>query len=1445
LAETAAPRKISPTDVSQFIRLDQCERYLRLRLYERAVGQRFLYDYDVAPQSIPPILTKSGADFEQVIEADIGMGDAAIDCPTRAGSSAARGDDNMFVLEQARDLRVGSVCFLFQPRLVVDLDGWLVRGDVDILRLERQADGTLHAMIADMKSSTSAKLEHRLQVAFYHEMLARLFDREGIVCEEIQTSILYRGPASGTAGLRPKEAALQAQQRTLAQTYFHTDAALLDIVSNPEDYRDSVRDLVTGSDSLATRVSQAEFAELPYHLTYKCDGCLYNEFCMKWSAEHDDLSLLPSITENDKKVLCKMGVTTTRELATLKDFVSPDSKELVPAPRKELLVRQLGAAWPVGPRLDELVHRARRYRAWKKEPLRSLSYIPSKGYGSLPYCAPDHNPNLVRIYIDAQHDYLYDRLYMVGALVVGCEQGVEVPERRRSVVALTDGPPETSAQEEQLFVEWIAATIRAVREVAAPDESGQPSAPLHLIFYNSFEQRLLLDGLSRHFAAILGATPLYDFMTQIAAFDSSIATFLDKEIRELKNYPMVCQSLQAVAAYLRFDWNAGQPFRQIFRTRMFDFWGKLDDPDLADPWYTSRARFNSQIPLEYAYAAWGQLPLPSAGATDEFASYRDVTLALLRDFHARRLEALEHITHDFSGNKQTVKTSFSLPDLTTFTQKARTPAQALDEFVTIERHVELAAWKSARLLPPERRVLAGTTLLVRYNESDQAPELLTTLRENERRRALRQQYVADFLAANPKRKRATLTPAQQAETEQLPLPAPYRLRLDLTDVDCDLEQALLLSGIRPGARLVICPRWTVDERLPPEQQTPFTPTPKQMLYATRADLQRLMVNRDSDGRAIEAFAEVILSTSPVGGPKYRGFVFPGYERPLIDDQRYTLDEDPNSWYGYWCASAVEELLSGGTNTLAARLENPGAAQVLWPADASAAQARFLAGMDALHAAGQQAGDADAAPLFKEMVRDYIGCHGGTPTLLVQGPPGTGKSFTTAFALLARIQGALAAGRPFRVFMTCKTHAATDVLLDKLAQAQSLLQSWRTRYPDVFASFIDRRLCDVPLFRLNPREGLPSGVTPLYRDRDRPAGLPKAIDVLQHGRWCVIAATPGGIYGLLKDAYDSLFGNALCDCLVLDEASQMNLPEAILAAAPLTTDGHLIVVGDHRQMPPIVKHDWANERRRTFQEYRSYDSLFQTLLDQQPSMIKFAESFRLHADMAAFLRREIYARDGIPYFSKRSDCLPAFDHPDPFVASVLQSTHPLVVVVHDEASSQVLNTFEQQLITPVLAALADRQTYGLDPVRGLGVVVPHRAQRAALQEALPVLTQRDPSTGLVEISAVDTVERFQGGERAAILVSATESDRDYLRAAGDFLLDPRRLNVALSRAKQKMILVASRSVFTIFSTDEETFANAQIWKNLLRRTCTEQLWQGDRNGVRVEVWGNAAEQDGCR
>jgi hypothetical protein len=396
-------------------------------------------------------------------------------------------------------------------------------------------------------------------------------------------------------------------------------------------------------------------------------------------------------------------------------------------------------------------------------------------------------------------------------------------------------------------------------------------------------------------------------------------------------------------------------------------------------------------------------------------------------------------------------------------------------------------------------------------------------------------------------------------------------------------------------------------------------------------------------------------------------------------------------------------------------------------------------------------------------------------------------------------------------------------------------------------------CTLCAVRSEQREAPESAerVIHLCKDAAKVKGQPRNADEILAHRWCVAAATPGGIYQMMTGKWkekEELLRHSFCDALVLDEASQMNLPEGMMAALPLRAEGLLIVVGDHRQMPPIVKHDWESEPRRTFQEFRSYESLFLTLLPLASAIVKFEESFRLHAVMAEFLRREIYAKDGIRYHSSMRQVLPAVAHADAFVAAVLSPAHPIVVVTHGEAGSQTRNSYEQALIEPVLRALADPDGGALNAAEELGIVVPHRAQRAAMRQAFPIIATIDaataeaPGTQRSWVAAVDTVERFQGGEREAIVVSATESDREYLLASSKFLLDPRRLTVALSRARRKMILVASRSIFSLFSADEETFAHAQLWKSLLRHTCTEKLWEGEREGHSVEVWGAGSLQE---
>lgn len=529
--------------------------------------------------------------------------------------------------------------------------------------------------------------------------------------------------------------------------------------------------------------------------------------------------------------------------------------------------------------------------------------------------------------------------------------------------------------------------------------------------------------------------------------------------------------------------------------------------------------------------------------------------------------------------------------------------------------------------------------------------------------------------------------------------------------------------------------------------------------------------------------------------------------------RYMLDEMADDLLGDKIRAALDHL---DTNPLASWLST-----VSGQPSAVSRQEPEVRELGA--ATADQPGATELAQVAAELLRrlpsapptaaqqQVIAAGGQERVRLVQGPPGSGKSRTLGLAVVARLLAAAHQGQRLRIAVTAKTHSAVQVALDSIARAWA---AWlATASAPVLA------LTDLPIVKLGGSSVTTRDAGVRWADPRR--GV-KDLRGLLDGA-VVFGGTPGGLSALLETTQRKARWDGLFDLLLIDEASQMSLPEGLLAASVLHGRGQLIVVGDHRQMPPIITHTWG-AAAGSLAQWQLERSLFKWLLDAHAPIVALDESFRLHRDHAAFLQAAIYHADGIEFHSRRTELLPPRRYPDPFVNAALRYSVPLVVIEHGERASRQSNELEAALVADLVRACLG---LGLDGKDGVGVVVPHRAQKAALRARLPELADAD---------SIDTVERFQGGERDVIIVACTASDPDYIMAEAEFLLDPQRLNVALSRARKKLIVVAAATVFGALPIDLPIFERAALWKRLRAYAAPHPLWEGAQHGVAVRVMG---------
>ena len=278
----------------------------------------------------------------------------------------------------------------------------------------------------------------------------------------------------------------------------------------------------------------------------------------------------------------------------------------------------------------------------------------------------------------------------------------------------------------------------------------------------------------------------------------------------------------------------------------------------------------------------------------------------------------------------------------------------------------------------------------------------------------------------------------------------------------------------------------------------------------------------------------------------------------------------------------------------------------------------------------------------------------------------------------------------------------------------------------------------------------------------------------------------------------LLGQRRFDVVVIDEACQSTEPAAWV---PLLRANKLILAGDHCQLPPTILSPEAAERGLAV-------SLMERLIARfGPDVSRLLTvQHRMHAAIMGFSNAEFYDGQLIAHESVANHRLcdlpgvtanPLTETPVQFIDTAGASYDEEL----EEDTGSRRNPQEAALTVKKVAALLDA---GVNAAQ-IGVITPYRAQVRLLRERL----------GHVPELEIDSVDGFQGREKEAIVVSLVRSNPE---GEIGFLADTRRTNVALTRARRKLLVIG----------DSATLANDAFYQRMLTHFeaigATSSVWE---------------------
>lgn len=415
--------------------------------------------------------------------------------------------------------------------------------------------------------------------------------------------------------------------------------------------------------------------------------------------------------------------------------------------------------------------------------------------------------------------------------------------------------------------------------------------------------------------------------------------------------------------------------------------------------------------------------------------------------------------------------------------------------------------------------------------------------------------------------------------------------------------------------------------------------------------------------------------------------------------------------------------------------------------------------------------------------------------IIHGPPGTGKTTTVVELIRQCIR------RGERVLACAPSNLAVDNLLEKLLDANE--NALRIGHPARVMPSLREHTLDIQVeshpslklarewtkeaFSLRRQAGkyVRSAPAPGTR-RDLRLEARRLLDdahQMEAGLVNHLLDSASVICATLTGLNAELLGDREFDLVVIDEAGQTTEPACWI---PLLRCKRLVLAGDHCQLPATVRS--VEARKAGF-----HISLMERLVLQfgEKASRRLTTQYRMHDQIMRFSSAEFYESSLVAAKVVSSHILAELPA---VITSPLTQT---AVRFIDTAGSECEEESEEDgvsLQNPGEASVAVRQVTDLIgagvPAAAIAVITPYSAQARLLRELIEW-----PDV------EVDTIDGFQGREKEAVVISLVRSNS---RGEVGFLTDTRRMNVALTRARRKLIVIG----------DSSTLANHEFYLRLL-------------------------------